>query len=74
MHHAHNEDMHMHMQALEDGIQEADAWRVLRGILSGLAHIHGQGVIHRDLKVGLQGCSWALRILASRAEIAGPRV
>lgn len=39
------------MQVLEAGaLEEADAWLVLRGILSGLAHIHSQGAIHRDLK------------------------
>jgi translation initiation factor 2-alpha kinase 4 len=38
-------------QVLEDGsLEEEDTWRVLRGILAGLAHIHSQGAIHRDLK------------------------
>ncbi|GAX82154.1 hypothetical protein CEUSTIGMA_g9582.t1 [Chlamydomonas eustigma] len=35
---------------LEAPLAEAEAWQMLRGILSGLSHIHNQGVIHRDLK------------------------
>lgn len=31
-------------------LEEAARWKVLRQLLSGLAHIHAQGIIHRDLK------------------------
>jgi translation initiation factor 2-alpha kinase 4 len=31
-------------------IEEAARWKILRQVLSGLAHIHAQGIIHRDLK------------------------
>lgn len=30
-------------------MDEATAWRIFRQIVEGLAHIHGQGIIHRDL-------------------------
>jgi hypothetical protein len=36
------------------GMEEADAWLVLRGILAGLAHIHSQvGALHRGRVHGL---------------------
>lgn len=31
-------------------VEEAARWKILRQLLSGLAHIHAQGIIHRDLK------------------------
>lgn len=31
-------------------LEEEARWKVLRQLLSGLAHIHAQGIIHRDLK------------------------
>jgi len=31
-------------------VEEAARWKILRQVLSGLAHIHAQGIIHRDLK------------------------
>ncbi|MGW8378025.1 serine/threonine-protein kinase [Streptomyces sp. ODS28] len=42
------------LQELLDGGAEAPAWaervRVLRGVASGLAHLHGRGWVHGDLK------------------------
>jgi serine/threonine protein kinase/histidyl-tRNA synthetase len=31
-------------------VEESARWKILRQLLSGLAHIHAQGIIHRDLK------------------------
>jgi translation initiation factor 2-alpha kinase 4 len=36
-------------------LDEERRWSILRQILAGLAHIHAQGIIHRDLKVGWVG-------------------
>ena len=39
--------------AIDQGNMDADtAWRLLRQIVEGLLYVHGQGVIHRDLKPG----------------------
>lgn len=32
-----------------DHIDKERAWHLSRQIVEGLAHIHGQGIIHRDL-------------------------
>eukprot|EP00250_Pteridium_aquilinum_P002999 c132_g2_i1 orf=137-1987(+) len=34
---------------LDSSAEALDAWRIFRQIVEGLAHIHGQGIIHRDL-------------------------
>eukprot|EP01133_Synstelium_polycarpum_P007983 gene7983-9378_t len=33
------------------GLSEEEIWRLFRQTVEGLAHIHSQGIIHRDLKV-----------------------
>jgi translation initiation factor 2-alpha kinase 4 len=38
-------------------LDEERRWSILRQILAGLAHIHAQGIIHRDLKAG-GGVGW----------------
>lgn len=35
---------------IKNGIEDDDAWKLLRQITEGLAHIHSVGIIHRDLK------------------------
>lgn len=37
-------------------LDEERRWSILRQILAGLAHIHSQGIIHRDLKVRGAAC------------------
>ena len=41
-------------ELLEDGADttEAQAFDIIDGVLSGLAHIHASGTIHRDIKPG----------------------
>lgn len=36
---------------LEENMPEEDCARILKDILSGLAHMHGKGIAHRDIKV-----------------------
>lgn len=38
--------------AIDEGLcrDETRVWRLFREIVEGLAHIHQQGMIHRDLK------------------------
>ncbi|KAI9596054.1 kinase-like domain-containing protein [Syncephalis fuscata] len=36
--------------AIEEGVDDSEAWRLFRQILEGLAYIHNEGMIHRDLK------------------------
>lgn len=40
------------------GMTEDESWRFVRQITEGLAHIHGHGIIHRDLKVRLTSVSF----------------
>lgn len=35
---------------ISKGIEDEDAWKILRQVAEGLAHIHSVGIIHRDLK------------------------
>ena len=35
---------------IHKGVTDDDAWRYVRQITEGLAHIHSHGIIHRDLK------------------------
>lgn len=35
---------------IAEGVDEAEAWRIFKELLEGLAYIHSQGMIHRDLK------------------------
>ena len=37
---------------LEKGLTEKQIAYVCRGMCQGLAHLHKQGIIHRDLKAG----------------------
>ncbi|EST09153.1 Protein kinase domain protein [Kalmanozyma brasiliensis GHG001] len=38
------------LEAIEKGLTEDEAWRILRQMVEALAHISSLGIIHRDLK------------------------
>lgn len=40
------------LRAYPNGLPEAAAWSVIRGICAGLAHAHGAGIVHADFKPG----------------------
>jgi serine/threonine protein kinase len=43
---------------IENGTySEADAREIFTQVLDGVAHIHGRGVVHRDLKVRARDCA-----------------
>jgi hypothetical protein len=50
-------------------LDEERRWSILRQLLAGLAHIHSQGIIHRDLKVCLSASLWGLHLQASMTDL-----
>ena len=44
-------DLHALLRGHPDGVGEAAACRHCHGLIAALAHIHGRGVVHRDVKL-----------------------
>lgn len=57
-------------EAIEKGVSEDEAWRILRQMVEALAHISSLGIIHRDVSDKLWLCSFLKFVNADRAELA----